>query len=713
MSGWSSNGRVVLFEALGAAWDQIDADITKEFHNRQSRESELVLELEKSQARASRISSLEAENSMLKETIEKLKQPELPATVAAVELKDAQNTVQVPSPDLTALEADLGKLRGKYSQLKALYDQSITLLKKRKEEVHEWIAYAESLEAKLKRSQADNEKLGPSDAEPPRAQSFEGQGRVANEEDRLQLPDNTARPLSHVGFISNLSSSFGPERTVDVHITPRRALSQPPGSQVSDRTESLPATSQTDTHNPEDDLEDLPRLPSQANTAKVRVKEEPSSDPPIIVSERAVRKRRNNSPGYPSAVPRRRVKTEDGDSDPSVTEETAYFDPQESMDLDEGQNTLPTPRKRRLLEEHFANKRASLSSASSGQLPTPSRALLARQLLTPSSVLQPISPNRRIIKTAAGKSKEKRSKNFQNAVTILGEDGYSSDAQEKPSDPLPPSTNVGRLNALLNSTSSRPSAIISRPSNRLSRDLSSKRDVDLPPRRALPFPDKNQLQTPQTASSAKHRTPLAPLAQPISVTRSAPPLRRSNENQGPAVPLRQKPLSSMKLDDFKINPKFNDGQNFAFAEVVRNRSEREGLPGCTDMNCCGKYFRAMASAERAGKPSSPPFLNLPDATVLLETYLGEDAFLLGGMTREEKEELWLAARTRELANKYGKHRHRHHRRPSPPGFWNADFPSTQEEARERQEGLKMEQALVQERYREAMRQDGRWLFRDE
>lgn len=29
MSGWSSNGRAVLFEALGAAWDQIDADITK------------------------------------------------------------------------------------------------------------------------------------------------------------------------------------------------------------------------------------------------------------------------------------------------------------------------------------------------------------------------------------------------------------------------------------------------------------------------------------------------------------------------------------------------------------------------------------------------------------------------------------------------------------------------------------------------------------
>jgi len=50
---------------------------------------------------------------------------------------------------------------------------------------------------------------------------------------------------------------------------------------------------------------------------------------------------------------------------------------------------------------------------------------------------------------------------------------------------------------------------------------------------------------------------------------------------------------------------------------------------------------------------------------------------------------------------------------SPPGFWNADFPSTQEMEAEREEAAKREKQTVQDRYREAMRPGGRWLFRDE
>jgi peroxin-16 len=70
-------------------------------------------------------------------------------------------------------------------------------------------------------------------------------------------------------------------------------------------------------------------------------------------------------------------------------------------------------------------------------------------------------------------------------------------------------------------------------------------------------------------------------------------------------------------------------------------------------------------------------------------------------------------RARELANLFGKHRHAHDRPPTPPGFWRTDMPSTQELERDRQMAKEMERVKVLERYREAMRPGGLWMFADE
>jgi hypothetical protein len=170
-------------------------------------------------------------------------------------------------------------------------------------------------------------------------------------------------------------------------------------------------------------------------------------------------------------------------------------------------------------------------------------------------------------------------------------------------------------------------------------------------------------------------------------------------------------LANLGRDEFKINPDFNNGEDYAFTEVVRGRAERADLPGCTDPDCCGKHFRAMAQAERQAAGSS--LIHRPADIKLLEDYLGDLQYKLGSMTRQEKEELWLEAKTRDLANKHGKHRHRFSRRQSPPGFWNADFPTTQESQEERDEEARRERALIEERYKDAMRGGGKWLFRDE
>ena len=98
---------------------------------------------------------------------------------------------------------------------------------------------------------------------------------------------------------------------------------------------------------------------------------------------------------------------------------------------------------------------------------------------------------------------------------------------------------------------------------------------------------------------------------------------------------------------------------------------------------------------------------------LLENYLGDDAWKLSSMTKQENEDLWLKAKTQDLANEHGKHRHRFHRAASPVGYWRTDFPSTQEDQREREEAAKVMRRMIEDRYREAMRPGGRWLFRDE
>jgi hypothetical protein len=83
------------------------------------------------------------------------------------------------------------------------------------------------------------------------------------------------------------------------------------------------------------------------------------------------------------------------------------------------------------------------------------------------------------------------------------------------------------------------------------------------------------------------------------------------------------------------------------------------------------------------------------------------------MTASEKREILLQAKTQDFANKYGKHRHAHVPRSTPPGFWRAEMPTTQELQEDKEEARRLERLRVEERYREAMRGNARWKFRDE
>jgi len=110
----------------------------------------------------------------------------------------------------------------------------------------------------------------------------------------------------------------------------------------------------------------------------------------------------------------------------------------------------------------------------------------------------------------------------------------------------------------------------------------------------------------------------------------------------------------------------------------------------------------------------PPTASQEEADeMLLNEFMGDNTYKIQHMNREQKEELLLQARTRELANKFGKHRHAYERRASPPGFWRTDFPTTQERLEDRQRAKERERDLVQQRYEQAMRPGGAYVFRDE
>ena len=184
-------------------------------------------------------------------------------------------------------------------------------------------------------------------------------------------------------------------------------------------------------------------------------------------------------------------------------------------------------------------------------------------------------------------------------------------------------------------------------------------------------------------------------------------------------PLRARPLQHLRLDDFKINSARNQGLDFAFNEVIRNRDQRKCLLSCSKPDCCGDKFRQMvkvggyAVSRQTGLWNSLPMDEIGENQRLLEEYLGNDVAALRHMSATKKQELLVHAKAKQIADEYGKHRRIVERGISPPGFWRTDMPTTQENAVDKEAARTAERQQVEERYREAMRTNGRWLFRDE
>lgn len=244
----------------------------------------------------------------------------------------------------------------------------------------------------------------------------------------------------------------------------------------------------------------------------------------------------------------------------------------------------------------------------------------------------------------------------------------------------------------------------------------------------------HQTRTPATKKSpTKTKSAVRPSHRPIEqqqiqqIRTPVPKKSPSKTNRlimddpGPILPehepLRSRPLHRLGIDDFKINPKYG-GLGYAYSESIRKRDERRCLPGCTQ-DCCSAFRRMAALGLLPNEPQRRGLFDDPEAEVdeeelTLRGYLGQAyADTIRNASPEEKKQMLIEARTKAFADKHGKHRQVFERRTTPPGFWRTEMPTTQELEEDRQQARRQERQKVEERWREAMRGGGRFIFRDE
>ncbi|ORY65281.1 DNA repair protein endonuclease SAE2/CtIP C-terminus-domain-containing protein [Pseudomassariella vexata] len=695
------------------------------------------------------------------------------------EVSSLRRSVKQDHPDVETLARpelliEYKKLDEKYEKLRETQSFAVKsnnqlqeLLRNRKKECDKWVEHAETLGSQIQSLRQKNKKL---------KEISERSTRNVSGDSSFTSETHSSHGDPHGALDGSLQRAAPQPATKTTEwpiATSRNSVDQ---ALTSDNNDDMRATYNgtagtpkvrvgNTTHTDFSDaaeVEDTITLPPLSRTSNVSrhspVKNEPSSDAPVIVSERPVRKRKHNDKPVAQGPPVTKIKTEHS-SDPVVTDEQYHFAPQESVDFDDAEDRVSTPRKTRMkhpksgTEEQLNRTHAcrfngghARSILENADLPSPLSALpsglnsplrrsRANQVVTKdiqksdtkypgpphveqrkmnpdnsdefsrSTVLQPLDANTPLARSLLRKPKFKTAvaSSIRQGIESLAEDGERLGCS-KPATPLTKGT--GRLETLLNVASPGRQSL---PTGGRDEDTSATQPFHfaLPQRRDLPLGKESRNKVSEALEVSEDFRTSEPkrTSTEIQPKAKAPEAQKKKPAQE-STPLRERAVKDLKLTDFKVNPNRNNGYDFAFTDVVRSKGDRIHMLGCVKETCCGPSFRKLAEAQL-------PDTGILEYTSLLEDWLGDDARRLSTMSKKEKDELWLKAKTQDLSNRYGKHRDRYHPQPSPPGFWDTDFPSTQELAESREKTEEMEQRIVKERRREAMRPAGLWVFRDE
>ncbi|KAG5925609.1 hypothetical protein E4U42_004133 [Claviceps africana] len=692
-------GRQALFEALSGVCDQIEAGLRKDQQDQATESNATMI------AQLDVIEKLRAENEALRGQLAEIRSTGMTSTEidpppTIENALPGQSAVPQSLPSSSAVprkstpaagsgcKGDCSKVLRRYHVISANFKIAKDALERKRIERIQWARHAEYLNTKIREAE-EQYSIQILDHQAPRidvpsATAIDAEGVL---DPALSFISEDGSPAAEPELPDLLSKAAPHEGTALAVVT----SSQTTQGQASDSTSHSPAA-----HALHDDI---------------AIKSEPSSDAPEIITERKVKKRKRAHDEV-DAVVEPFVKSElDGGSSPIMSIPAAKLCTQESLDLGDIGQKVQTPRKRRFLEQ--SGPQTEITSRFKLRALTPLSAQAPRyshsaKISRQNSALMPLDGNIRLIKpTCVKRGTKDRRRELAISIAELSED-YAIDEAIEPTKTPEESRNKSarsRLDVLLDGGSEETD---------VNTALTPTRNQPVPPARetALRVPKRRQLpfeNTEDRDGKNKHAARVLSMYNNTELgSRASTPKLVQRQLIGT---LRNKPPSELQLSDFKINPSANEGHDFAFSEVVRDRADRACLPGCINMHCCGKQFRALAISQRPDPPLTSA--QRQEEQKLLEGYLGDSSYRLATMEKEERMELWIEAKTQELANKYGKHRHRFSRMQSPPGFWDADFPNTQQLEADRQEATKRTKQAIAERYREALRPGGRWKFTDE
>ncbi|KAK6514452.1 hypothetical protein TWF281_004652 [Arthrobotrys megalospora] len=163
----------------------------------------------------------------------------------------------------------------------------------------------------------------------------------------------------------------------------------------------------------------------------------------------------------------------------------------------------------------------------------------------------------------------------------------------------------------------------------------------------------------------------------------------------PTAAAAKKPDNPFSPSKYRINPNKNDGLDFAFGEVVRDKARKDCLPKCVK-ECCrdlasGKLHEMWKppAAYQAAKFSAVDS-SQPDEQ-------GEDP-----LQKHDQYKSWNDAREKSERNlEFGRHRAQHQKAAEVMGYWESDFPTTQQLEEQKVESDRRYMEKGFERYEQA------------
>lgn len=171
--------------------------------------------------------------------------------------------------------------------------------------------------------------------------------------------------------------------------------------------------------------------------------------------------------------------------------------------------------------------------------------------------------------------------------------------------------------------------------------------------------------------------------------------------------LRRLPVTSLRLQDFKANPNF-DGARLKSAEKPAGKNHRRCPPNCRRRECCGHKLQRISDLTAAQHDAKTD-------EEALQHFFGADWRLhMAFRSPDDQKEITVLAHEHMANSSRTSHlSSRPDRAKSPPGFWRMDMPDTQELKADQKAAEEAEQRMIEERWHEALRANGKWLFRDE